>query len=131
MHISSCLPSWNHAILLVVWGPVCSRWIWYLPFSTKFIYSSYDVHLLRAGCSWTKVPKVPLVEKIHDQNANNSIYPCDNSLGTAVVPQGLQVPTCICLLDPGLRSYLPLHVCQLLYTGIQEIIRAKTQQTWD
>ena len=51
------------------------RWIWNISFLTELVYTPHDVYILLPGSSGTKVSEIPLVEKVHDQNANCKYQP--------------------------------------------------------
>lgn len=43
------------------------RRLWHISCTFELIYTSVDVHILFPFCVGTAIPKIPLVEKVHDQ----------------------------------------------------------------
>ena len=48
---------------------VCRRF-WYVPRPAELLHPPGHVHLLLHGRPGTQIPEIPLVEKIHDQDAD-------------------------------------------------------------
>lgn len=47
-----------------LYSNMCFRGIWYVPWFGELCRPCCHVFLLWNGCTWTKVPEIPMVEKI-------------------------------------------------------------------
>lgn len=46
--------------------PSCCRWVWNVSLHAELLYTLSDVHILWNGSFRTKIPKISVVEEVHD-----------------------------------------------------------------
>ena len=102
----------------------------------QFLHPLSHVSLLRSGSARASLPKVPLLEEIHDGDANGSLHAANRLLSmpslvsdsvrhgddahVAVILHPMQLPDSVRLLDLRLRYHVSAVLRQFLRPSLQE-----------
>ncbi|XP_064828057.1 uncharacterized protein LOC135544400 isoform X2 [Oncorhynchus masou masou] len=121
-YVPPCLSSLYHALYLVVWGPVRSRWPGDIPCPVELCGPCHHVLLLRLVCPGPRLPEVPLVEEVPHHHSADPVCDCYHPHLAVLLHEGLSLPVPHLHLHhwplwPGLPPPLPQLLVPRLHQG--------------
>lgn len=60
------IPQFMYKASIVHLVPSCCRWVWNVSLHAELLHTLSDVHILWNGSFRTKIPKISVVEEVHD-----------------------------------------------------------------